>query len=229
MGREADTEGLVLKTCTKCKEEKPLEEYYKSNKVKSGRKAQCKTCWKKQERKTTPYQADKVKTCKECNLSKPTSEFDRHSSAKYGVRSVCKVCRVSERKQNIDKFRPYLSEYNKRRRVEDPQYRMRLILRNTMNRWKLGSTQEMMGISFEEFASLYSTGEGMHLDHKIPMSWFDLNNPEHCRVCQHHSNLQWITPEENLKKGNRYADINGEKVLREDFNLDEYIKKLKLP
>jgi hypothetical protein len=101
---------------------------------------------------------------------------------------------------------------------------MTSIIRGAMRRWKLGSTVDMIGISYEEFVAIYGTGEGMHLDHKIPMSWFDIDNADHCRVCQHHSNLQWLSPEENLSKHNSYADVADTKVLRKDFDLEAYVQ-----
>jgi hypothetical protein len=114
----------------------------------------------------------------------------------------------------------------KERYNTDNYYRMTISIRKSVSRWKNGSTIETIGISFQEFADMYGTGEGMHLDHKIPMSWFDVDNEQHCRACQHHTNLQWLTPEENISKNNRYADVNGQKVLRKDFDLEAYVRNM---
>jgi len=44
---------------------------------------------------------------------------------------------------------------------------------------------------------------GYHIDHKIPLCYFDLNNPEQVRIAFSSDNLQWLPAEENLKKGTR--------------------------
>jgi len=90
----------------------------------------------------------------------------------------------------------------------------------------LGKKSTLNELYWYKFADMYGTGEGMHLDHKIPMSWFDIDNADHNKVCQHQTNLQWLTPEENLTKKNFYADVNGQKVLRKDFDLEAYVRNM---
>lgn len=240
MGRERDTEGVVLKTCTKCKEEKPLDAYYKCKKSKDGKRQKCKSCtsaankaWKEKNKEKA---ADKDKEWYKKNKDKVSErskllyEEDRerilNRQKEYNARNKEKKAAYDKGRYEINKEKRIKQcvDYRRERYAEDPYFRMKSALRGAVSRWKLGSTQELIGISFEEFASLYGTGEGMHLDHKIPMSWFDLTNDGHCKICQHHTNLQWITPEENLHKSNRYADINGEQVLRENFDLEKFIK-----
>ena len=130
------------------------------------------------------------------------------------------------REANREKINAHKRAYRKKRRNTDPFFRMTRIIRKSVSRWKNGSTIETIGISFQEFSDMYGTGEGMHLDHKIPMSWFDIDNADHNKVCQHHTNLQWLTPEENLTKKNFYADVNGQKVLRKDFDLEAYVRNM---
>ncbi len=48
-----------------------------------------------------------------------------------------------------------------------------------------------------------------HIDHIIPLSKFDLNNPEYIKVAFSPENHQWLTAEANLKKGNKIpSDIS---------------------
>ena len=42
-----------------------------------------------------------------------------------------------------------------------------------------------------------------HIDHIIPLSLFDLNNPIHIKKAFSPENHQWLTTQQNLEKGNR--------------------------
>lgn len=46
------------------------------------------------------------------------------------------------------------------------------------------------------------SAKGWHVDHIIPISSFDLNNPEDVKKCFHFTNLQPLWAQDNLKKGN---------------------------
>ena len=45
--------------------------------------------------------------------------------------------------------------------------------------------------------------ENYHIDHIVPLTMWDLNNPEHVRKAHLPHNLQWLDKTENIKKGNR--------------------------
>ncbi len=48
---------------------------------------------------------------------------------------------------------------------------------------------------------------GWHLDHKIPISWFNLEN-EHCRKCAfHYTNMRPAWAKYNVLKNNKFADL----------------------
>ena len=49
-------------------------------------------------------------------------------------------------------------------------------------------------------------GSHWHIDHIIPVTAFDLENPEHVSRCFHFSNLRPLPARENLRKGNRITD-----------------------
>ncbi len=56
--------------------------------------------------------------------------------------------------------------------------------------------------------------ENYHVDHIIPLKMFNLNNPEQVRRAWAPENLQWLTVQENLEKGDRlvmphYQDYRG--------------------
>jgi|19_taG_2_1085344.scaffolds.fasta_scaffold31053_1 hypothetical protein len=218
------------KKCTKCGEVKPLEEFYKSKRSKGGRVSACKSCYKAYNEANKDKRIAYYKAHYEANKDKKKAYRKAYDEAnKEKVKAHKKV----HYQANKEKYKAYKeankdkrNAHLKNRRKTDLHFRMTTIIRHEMYRWKNGSTIEMIGISFQEFADMYGTGEGMHLDHKIPMSWFDIDNADHNKVCQHHTNLQWLTPEENISKKNFYADVNGTKVLRKDFDLEAYVRDM---
>jgi hypothetical protein len=56
-------------------------------------------------------------------------------------------------------------------------------------------------------------GKVYHIDHIFPVSAFDLNNPEHIKLCWHPNNLQWLEASENMSKGDNYDEIEFKKYL----------------
>jgi len=50
---------------------------------------------------------------------------------------------------------------------------------------------------FEKLGNPPQDGKFYHIDHIFPVSAFDLNNPEHIKLCWHPNNLQWLEASEN--------------------------------
>ena len=81
--------------------------------------------------------------------------------------------------------------------------------------FKVGSAVENLGCSIEELkthlSSLFLLGMswdnyeqfGWHIDHKTPLSLFDLSNPEQLKIACHYTNLQPMWWKENLSKQNK--------------------------
>jgi hypothetical protein len=239
----------IFKECSQCEEVKPLEEFYKKNSSKDGRKSLCECCEKAYHEANKDKRKAYYKAYHEANKDKRKAYNQAYHEANKDKRKVYNQAnkdkiatrmkaykqenkdKMASRKKayreaNREKINAHKRAYRKERYNTDNYYRMTISIRKSVSRWKNGSTIETIGISFQEFADMYGTGEGMHLDHKIPMSWFDVDNADHNKVCQHHTNLQWLTPEENLSKRNLYADVNGQKVLRKDFDLEAYVRNM---
>ena len=101
-----------MRTCTACKETKPVTEYWPDRRRKSGLMARCKSC-KTQDRRTWRQrnpEADKLRY-----WADPQSERERHLIRKYGVTQAdydamlkrqggcCAICRKSqERALDVD-------------------------------------------------------------------------------------------------------------------------------
>lgn len=59
-------------------------------------------------------------------------------------------------------------------------------------------------------------GTFWHIDHRIPCAKFDLTLQEQQKLCYHFSNLQPLSKDENLKKGNKF-DGNIQTTIPQDF------------
>lgn len=115
----------------------------------------------------------------------------------------------------------YLSQYRKLRRKQDPVFKYRCDvasrIKEVFRRDRLGlktkGTAEILGCSPQElFAHLvqtalsnygyWSDNEAYHIDHIIPLAL--AHTVEEIYALNHYSNLQLLTPRDNLAKGCKY-------------------------
>ena len=132
-----------------------------------------------------------------------TKEEERQRGAKY-------------RAENKDSIR----EWARRAYEQNPQHRLRLTLRKRLNRaiegiGKVGSAVALLGCSIEDavkhLESQFQPGmtwanhnkTGWHIDHIVPMSAFDLTDPEQVARACHYTNLRPLWAFDNLSKGNK--------------------------
>ena len=83
---------------------------------------------------------------------------------------------------------------------------------------KAGHTEELLGCSIEEVRNhlerLFQPGMtwdnwgkyGWHIDHIIPVSYFDFSDPEQQYWAFHYTNLQPLWAVDNLRKGNKIKE-----------------------
>lgn len=110
------------------------------------------------------------------------------------------------------------NEREKQRRLEDPSYRMRLNLKTCIRAaFKLysknGKTMscKQYGIDFEAIYNKVGpcpgSGKDWHLDHIIPISIFNLDNPEHVILSHLPENLRWLESKINTSKSDDIIDL----------------------
>jgi len=89
-----------MKICSKCKVEKPFDEFYKQSSSKDGHNSWCKHCTKHRQilEKTNPIDLNN-KICSKCKLEKPLSNFAKTKKIKSGYISICKKCRWATEKK----------------------------------------------------------------------------------------------------------------------------------
>lgn len=139
--------------------------------------------------------------------------------------------------ENPEKIREYKRKSSKKNKVktyqknrtklkEDINYKLSTILRQRINKaltgnYKSGSAVKDLGCCISEFKiyleSKFQVGMtwenygryGWHIDHIIPLSYYNLSIREQFLKACHYTNLQPLWALENLQKGNRMELING--------------------
>lgn len=130
------------------------------------------------------------------------------------------------KKNNLDKIKETIYKWSKEtdyyntRYNNDLSFRIKRILRARLNRalnnnQKIGSAIKDLGCSIDEFRmyieSLWQEGmswsnhskDGWHIDHIIPLDYFNLSNPGELQIACNYTNLQPMWAKENLSKKNK--------------------------
>jgi len=161
---------------------------------------------------------------KKCKYCPQTDESFFYKSCT----SICKSCHNHRRKEYLktekgqEMYRRAGAKWSKKKRQEDPNFRLRMNLRNaTKNALKFGnkggSAVVSLGCSIEEYRAYleskfqpgmtwdnYGTGKGKwNIDHIQPLSRFDLSDPEQFNKACHFSNTQPLWAHENFIKSNK--------------------------
>lgn len=109
-------------------------------------------------------------------------------------------------------------EYQKFRRKNDKEWTIRARLRGSLRKalniysttGKIMSSKKYgMDIKaiIEHLKPFPKDIENYHIDHIVPLSWFDFNNPKEIKWAVEPTNHQWLTKEENISKGNRFISV----------------------
>lgn len=180
----------MIKTCNKCKEEKPLDKFTRNKNKKDGMHSICKQC-RKEYRESAKEQISQYRKNNREKIAKQDYEYYRNNKD-----------RIHERKRN--------------RYKNDIPYRIRMNLSNGLRsalnkigRIKKISVLKYIGCNLETLQHhLNSTknsdcGDDLHIDHIIPCSLFDHNNEKEIKKCWNWRNLRYLPKKENLSK----ADI----------------------
>jgi hypothetical protein len=154
------------------------------------------------QKKYTKNNYDKIK--------KRNAEYQKRPKVKERERK-----RVSAWRRNNKKW---INDHKRKRIAADPQYaiasRLRCRLYYAIGRrgWKkVEKTQELLGCTFDflkqHLESKFKNGmswdkpNSFHIDHIRPLSSFDLTDPEQQKSACHWTNLQPLSPVDNMSKG----------------------------
>ena len=110
-----------MKTCSKCKEEKELSDFYIESR--SGKpKSQCKVCNIKansERKKNTRDLLVLTKTCNTCKEIKSSDLFSDNYLVSDGISNICKNCCVLKSKRYVENNELKVSEYQHKYKSEN--------------------------------------------------------------------------------------------------------------
>ena len=157
------------------------------------------------------------KACCKCKEWKPLTLYNFSKTHWDKLRNDCKDCLVKYRKDNLKKISKKYIEYEKKRKLTDPEFKLLKTLISRLgsaikikNAKKLDSTLKLTGCSigclkgyleakFEEGMTWENHGK-WHIDHIKPCCSFNLMDEEEKRVCFNYKNLQPLWAKDSLSK-----------------------------
>lgn len=212
-----------MKTCLKCKQNKPESLFYRRAASRDGLQQDCKSCsharagvWRKQNRSSVAAQE---KLYKLANAEKIRRQQKKYRQEHREVVRASNRCWVEK---NRDHALAYGRNYNRtRRKKPEGVARVRATLRHRIHMalraqhsHKTSRTTELIGCSIEHLrlwltfyfqpGMLWSNYGEWHIDHTRPCASFDLTDLAQQKECFHYTNLQPLWAQDNLKKGKRY-------------------------
>ncbi len=205
---------IQFKVCIKCNLSLSVDKFDNRARSKDGLQSKCKNC------RAGYYQLNKDKFY----------QYDKDKSAKYYQKNKKTIL---EKKTIRDK-----NNYD-----NDPKFRASVNLRKATRRLFKGvdkskKTLKILGVSsFEDALNrlLKTMPEGYTLqdfldgklviDHKIPLSWFNLTIESELMEAGNINNLQLLTAQDNLTKSAKYGHMpDGSIILYEDWVMTRGIK-----
>lgn len=201
-----------MKCCTKCKIDKPLEEFPKNKRFKCGYNSICKLCINGRNKEYRDSTINERKASRKRYYRKNISKMREDKKKYYSDHKEDKSkYDIEYRERNKNKIKEYKKQWEKERR-HDPVFKIKRNLRRRIHHVLKGTqkgsnTFDLIGCTPEQFKlhieSLFMEGmtwdnygpTGWHIDHIIPCYKFNLLDEKEQRKCFHYSNqrpLWWI-------------------------------------
>jgi hypothetical protein len=212
-----DANGTELKRCSKCPTWKVLDDFYKNKASWDGFRSDCKKCANLKFSIYREENRDRL-AAKARDYTKKNKAKVKNTLRKYRDKNKEKRTAYIRkyREKNKEKINQQSNLYRKKRRKEDPQYRltanMRAALYKSLKSAKLKKNNRTFRYVSCSPSFLLERLERQRIerglseyavDHMTPLDSFDLSDPEELRRCWHFSNLQALSPEDNLRKGSK--------------------------
>lgn len=191
------------KICCRCHKEKIINEFHKDSSKPCGYSYACKMCVNE--------------TVKVAYNKKPKKERLKYY---YTNKEKCLAKSKEYKNKNFLARREYMRNYERKKMKEDPAYMLRKYIGGRVRSaikaqkaQKKDNLLELCGAGYnairEHLENLFKPGMSWdnhgqwHIDHIIPISKFDLTNPDEIKKACYYKNLQPLWAHENLSKGSR--------------------------
>lgn len=211
---------IEYKWCRGCQSWQPLSLFYASRRNIDGHEPKCSLCAKKWRQEHLEFLRERRKERYWANPEKA-----RADTAKWILDNLeyHKIYKKQYFQNNKEYFRAKHREWSQKNEMNkyysDINFRLSKILkvelRSAIRReWKKGKTLELLGCSIDNFKQYLEKqfdenmtwdnyGTYWHIDHKMPISRFNLSDLEQQKICFHYTNMQPLEALENIKKGNK--------------------------
>jgi hypothetical protein len=186
----------------------------------------CKTCYNRS--RYIPKEYKTTKQCKYCGIDfiDGTTTQKKLYCCREHIQFAYKIdpAKITHRKlydlEHRHQKRINNKTYFSNRLKKDIKFKISCALRSRLfhalkNNQKRGSAVRDLGCTIEQLKlhleSLFLPGmnwdnyglHGWHIDHIVPISSFDITNPEQLKKACHYTNLQPLWAEDNLRKGDK--------------------------
>jgi hypothetical protein len=240
---------MDLRQCKTCGEEKPLD-MYTITKTKNGKqriRTQCKVCRCQEQKERRENNIEKYKENDRLNYEKNKDvKLERNKEYRLNNREfiieqkkIYYMSHIESIKDYHHKTKAKRNERLKTKRVTDPIFKLVTSLRSracvALKSKKTNKTLELLrctkqqllqwlSYQFDENMSFDNYGMYWHIDHVIPVSFFDFSEPNQQYICFHWSNLQPMECKANINKSNK---IKEDDIQTHAHKVDKYYNKNK--
>ena len=237
---------MTSQKCTTCNEIKQLTEFStrKSKKGEVSYRSECKKCRCQREKERRANNKEKFKE-KDKQYYEKNKETMNERSREYNKSHKEDIC--AKKKQYYEKNKDTIKQYhikNKTKRnirVREKRkiciqtrisHTLRARLSDIVKKVKgecfitlIGCTKRSLlkwiEIQLTKELSWQNYGTYWHIDHVIPISWFDLREKNEKAVCFHWSNLRPLKKKDNMKKSNKILKAD---ILDHIEKIESYVK-----
>ncbi len=184
-----------MKTCSKCREVKPPEEFYRASKEKDGRQSSCKECTKQYYRDNRAAFIAKARTWEQANPEKVREKQKRWAASERGKEKSREKSRryyARHREERREEWKAQKRAYRERARhiFNQHQARRRALTRGaTVDRVDYAAILERDDWHCYLCSMPIEPGN-VHFDHVIPLSKGGAHSNENIRATHAHCNLR---------------------------------------
>ncbi len=223
---------LIAQKCAKCLQVKELKHYFKNKSRKTGFDKYCKECRHinrislSEDKKTLERQKNNERYHKNKEKINEEIKFKRKYDQEYREKYLCYRKEYYSKKENIIRKNITSKEYFKKRKTNDPFFKMLLVarsrLRNEIKKCfgkKTKNFSEFLGIDYDSFKKYIEEqftdkmnwdnyGSYWVIDHIKPCCSYDLSILEQQQECFNYKNLRPLEKKDNLIKAGEDRKIS---------------------